>query len=323
MGVRGLNGIIKNKAKEAIRIVNLEEYKGKTVAIDGNLYLYKFLSNHGNMIDGLFLMINKLKKFKIIPVFVFDGKAPDEKSDTIAERKEQKELFEKEIEELEEEKLRIIDIERIKEIEIKIYELRGKLIYLTKELIEKAKELLDLMGVIYIRGNGEAEQICVKLVKMGLADLVISDDMDVIPLGSKKVLRDFNLKFDTVREYDVEKIQKGLNLSPKKLINLCILLGTDYNKRQYDYHYDKLLEMAQECADDKLNEIIELEKDKIDRIYDLYNVSRLEIEEIDFVKLICKKGKPDIIKLIEFMTENSFLERHVFYLRIQRMYYNI
>ena len=61
--------------------------KDLTFAVDTNVYLYKYLYGKSNHIDGMFFMINKFKKFNIVPIFIFDGKPPNEKSETLKNRR--------------------------------------------------------------------------------------------------------------------------------------------------------------------------------------------------------------------------------------------
>jgi len=89
MGIRMLNKFLQDKCKTSISFINLSELSGKRIAVDISIYLYKFLSENA-LLENLYLMISIFREHKITPIFVFDGKPPVEKNDTIAFRKKTK-----------------------------------------------------------------------------------------------------------------------------------------------------------------------------------------------------------------------------------------
>ena len=70
-------------------IQNNVEFKNVNIAIDAYL-LYKFLKED-MLYEGLYRMCNILKENNVSFVFVFDGKPPEEKSETLEERSIQRE----------------------------------------------------------------------------------------------------------------------------------------------------------------------------------------------------------------------------------------
>lgn len=94
MGIKNLNNLIAEFTNiDPCNKTELSNFRNKTFAIDANLFIYKFLYSNGNHINGLFFMINKLSKFKINPVFIFDGRPPEEKKHTLDNRKKLKKKF--------------------------------------------------------------------------------------------------------------------------------------------------------------------------------------------------------------------------------------
>ena len=73
----------------------------------------------------------------------------------------------------------------INELQTEIDNIEKKIIYVNKVVIDKTKELFDLMGVMYISADCEAEHYCSKLCNMNFVDGVVSEDMDTIACGSK------------------------------------------------------------------------------------------------------------------------------------------
>jgi 5'-3' exonuclease len=64
----------------------MSELSGKTIAVDISIYLYKF-STDNSLIENMYLMMSIFRHYKIIPIFIFDGKPPDEKKELLEKRK--------------------------------------------------------------------------------------------------------------------------------------------------------------------------------------------------------------------------------------------
>lgn len=86
MGIRALNKFLQAKCKSSIKSIHLSELSGKKIAVDISIYLYKYISENA-LLENLYLMISIFRENNIIPIFIFDGKPPTEKNDTIASRK--------------------------------------------------------------------------------------------------------------------------------------------------------------------------------------------------------------------------------------------
>ena len=89
MGIRALNKFLQAKCISSIKSIPLSELSGKKIAVDISIYLYKYISENA-LLENLYLMISIFRANNIIPVFIFDGKPPTEKNDTIASRKKNK-----------------------------------------------------------------------------------------------------------------------------------------------------------------------------------------------------------------------------------------
>ena len=62
MGIKSLSTILNNFSKNSIKNVTLDNFKGKVISIDTSIYLYKFLYNNGDFIDGFTRQILRLLK---------------------------------------------------------------------------------------------------------------------------------------------------------------------------------------------------------------------------------------------------------------------
>ena len=62
----------------------------------------------------------------------------------------------------------------------------------------KCCDMLDSMGVPYIKGKGEAEKMCAALNQAGIVDACISDDGDCFLYGAKVVYKNFTLDYKVI-----------------------------------------------------------------------------------------------------------------------------
>ena len=201
MGIKNLTKFINKYAPDAIKIIKNEELKGKKIAIDMSLIMHQYLFAIG---DKLNYKINALHihavlvktlsylKNKIIPIFVYDGVMPDIKDNTIIKRQKNN-------------KYNII---------------------ITKEQYYETIEILDLLGVQWIIAPTEADAQCAYLSKNNLVDYVLSEDLDLLTFGTKKLLR--NYKNNSKLEISLDKILELLKINYDQFIDICILLGCDY-----------------------------------------------------------------------------------------------
>lgn len=323
MGVKSLNTLISSYTTNGEKKIHLSKFKGYKLAIDTNVYLYKYLYGKSNHINGIFFMINKLKKFDIEPIFIFDGKPPEEKNDKIIHRKAVRNKLQQKLLDLksdltleEEEEKRIEILEAIENIEKKI-------MYVNKLVIQKTQELFDLMGVGYINADCEAEQYCSKLCRLNLVDGVVSEDTDTIACGSKVVLRDFSNRDDNITCFNLDEILYDLNINYNSFVDLCILLGNDYNNRPRGYSAEKILELVRSYG--SIDEILQNGQIKYLN-YDyknIRNIIKLVDIEVDFNEVHRQmKKNHSVDKLIKFLEENSTIDRKTYLHRVKLMFSN-
>ena len=253
MGIKDLSKFLKKNAPRGIRMVNISEYAGKRAAIDISTYIYRALYNSDNddypHLVYMFNQVTMLISAGVIPVYVFDGKPPDEKNGVLKTRRDKKKALETRISNLRDEILRkesrlavrgeLFGDEVHGELssdeslglgdeKAEIRQLSKSLIHVTEEHIIQIKELLTSLGVMYIQGNGEAESICANMYKLGLVDLCITEDTDILPFGGGIALRAMNNNGKSVMEYNLSVILDELDLTYKQFVEFCILCGCDY-----------------------------------------------------------------------------------------------
>ncbi|CAO1329632.1 unnamed protein product [Diamesa serratosioi] len=99
---------------------------------------------------------------------------------------------------------------------------------ITDNMSSECKELLKLFGIPYVDSPMEAEAQCAFLNMIKLTDGTISDDSDIWLFGGQTVYKNFFVQKKMVMEFQFENIEKMFNLDRKKLIQLAMLVGSDY-----------------------------------------------------------------------------------------------
>jgi flap endonuclease-1 len=318
MGVKNLNSLIEKYSPNGKLRQHLSVFNGMTFAVDTNVYLYKYLYGKSNHIDGMFFMVNKFKKFGITPIFIFDGKPPTEKTNTIIQRREAKQKLHDRILDLKSQSINSDDGQEIKD---EISNIEKRIVFVSIDIIQSTKELFDLMGVSYIEATSEAEQYCAKLNHMGLVSGVVSEDMDTIACGAKIVLRNFSNRDDMVDVYYLDNILTEMNISYDSFIDMCILLGNDYIQRPKGYTPTEIYMdiMEYQRIESVLNnrENVKL-GNNIPRLRDLYLIKEVDVDETIIYEQ--KNKKWDTINLLNYMKENSSIDETTIKHRINKMY---
>jgi flap endonuclease-1 len=224
MGIKNLSKFIKENTKNGYFSIKINDLHDKVIAIDTSLILYQFLiaikssddlkTKNGKITSHIHAILTKaliyIKK-QICPIFVFDGKPTELKTKTLENRSKIKQKA-------------LENLENILTEEEKIKMLKRSL-KITEEQILECQEILQLLGIPFIVSNGEADPQCAYLVKAGIAEAVISEDMDLLAFGTNKLVRGFNNKIEI---YNLNNILEELNFSYEQFIELCILFGCDY-----------------------------------------------------------------------------------------------
>ncbi|CCC81120.1 flap endonuclease-1 [Thermoproteus tenax] len=241
MGVTELGKLI---PKEARKELKLEQLSGRVIALDAYNALYQFLASirqpdgtplmdsRGRVtshLNGLFYRTINLVEAGIRPVYVFDGKPPELKRREIEARRAAKEKAREQMAKAAAEG---------KTEEVAKYAKR--VVYITDSMAEDAKALLTAMGIPWVQAPSEGEAQAAHMAAKGSAWGAGSQDYDSLLFGAPRLVR--NLAVSSRRkvgeEYvevppeviELESALRALKLkSREQLIDLAILLGTDYN----------------------------------------------------------------------------------------------
>jgi len=228
MGIRNLNKYLKKNCKKSINNVHLRELENKTIVIDTSIYLYRFITEDALM-ENIYKMITILLKYNIEPIFVFDGKPPNEKKETIIQRKNDREIARNQYKELEQKMNNNIDTTENKNLLKEMNILKRQIVSIKKKDICNVKELLNSFGVKYINSDGEADELCAYLVNNNEGWGCLSDDTDMFVYGCKYVLRELNLINNTVYVYNTDSILNELDITENDFKDILILSSTEYD----------------------------------------------------------------------------------------------
>jgi len=227
MGVRNLNRFLRDKCKYEIKQISLRDLQNKKIVIDTSIYMYKFKGDEG-LIDGIYQLIMLFQYYNITPVFVFDGEAPQEKKKLLKLRKIDKDEAEIKYN-MAKERLSSCSKEEEVEIQAEMVSLKKKFIRLKNKDISEVKQLIKLCGITYYDADGEADQLCAKLVIKNKAYACLSEDMDMFVYKCPRVLRYLSLLNSTVVMYDFNEILNNLKWTSDEFQQICVLSGSDYN----------------------------------------------------------------------------------------------
>ena len=246
MGIKNLKKLIKQHAGGAISDISLSSLSGKKIAIDSSILLYKYryhISTDNFHILGFISKIIELLEFGILPVFIFDGAPPEAKKDTLCKRNTVRENMKERINKLKEERSGLPDINvnvdefiddceevdpeevevinKVKKINKEIDQLQKNILYVNKNHSNEVMEMLETLGIPFLKGISEAEETCAYLQRNGLVDYVLTEDTDSLAFGAESVIFGSQL-------YSLPKILPLLEINFDQFIDLCILCGCDF-----------------------------------------------------------------------------------------------
>jgi flap endonuclease-1 len=229
MGIKHLNHFLTDRCQTtSIEKIHLSELQNKTLVIDTSIYLYRYLGKNA-IIESFYEMISIFRNYNITPLFIFDGKPPMEKSETLQNRKYSKKNAEEKYKELEKQlTLTKNSSNEKKEILLMMECIKKKFLRIQDNDIQRVKDLIHSYGAMYYVAEGEADCLCAQLVIQGKAWGCISDDMDMLVYGCPLVLRHLSLRNHTILQYHLDHILQDLDISLEMFRQMMVLYGTDY-----------------------------------------------------------------------------------------------
>lgn len=314
--------------------IKLEDLSGKVIAIDAYNAIYQFLTiirqpdgtplknskdEITSHLSGLFYRTSNLVEMGIKPIYVFDGKSPVLKSKEVERRRQVK------VEAV----ANYVKAEAKGDTE-KMRQFASVATTMKSYMLPDSKKLLELMGLPWIQAPSEGEAQAAYMNRKGDADYCASQDYDSLLFGAPKLLRNVTISgrrrrgkafIEVVPEVvELRKTLSECELSHEQLIDVGILIGTDFNDsikglgpktalkliKQYGSIENALPHIDGITYTDQIKQIQDIFQHP--EITDNYRIEWREPDEAALLKFLCGEkefGEERIKKSIERMTSGS------------------
>jgi flap endonuclease-1 len=216
-------------------------------AVDAHNALYQFLSiirqpdgtplmdSHGRItshLSGILFRTLNFIEMGIRSVYVFDGEPPHFKQTTIETRRGQrmaaKERWQQAI---------------AKGDDKEAYKQARSAARIDSFVLESSQQLLELLGIPFLQAPNEGEAQAAFMVQQGNVQYSVSQDYDSLLFGSpvlarnltvsgKRKLRGRTISINPERIV-LKEVLSGLSLSREQLVEIALLVGTDFNEGVY------------------------------------------------------------------------------------------
>jgi len=319
--------------------ITLDDLRDRIVVIDAYNVLHQFLASirqrdgeplkdaKGEVtshLSGLIQRTANLVEAKIHPVYSFDGVPHPLKAKTLEERKKRKIKAEKEYKEA-------IEAGDLATARSKAQQ-TGRLTY---EMVDQTKELLQALGIPYVQAPSEGEAQACYMVKKGDGYAVGSQDYDCLLVGSPILVRNLTSSGRrklpgkeaytkvNIKQIRLEPNLKNLEISHNQLVDMAILIGTDFNDGIHGIGSKKSLKLVKEHGDiEKALEVIksddkpdQKEIDAIRKIFldpdvtDDYDLSWSELNKEEVFKILCDQHQFKQDRIEQILSKYSNIDQ--------------
>jgi flap endonuclease-1 len=308
-------------AKETI---TLDTLRGRRLAVDGNGELYQFLAlirlrdgtplrdSAGRItshLSGLFYRTTRLiADYGLTLVFVFDGAPPALKAQEIAKRRAVRERYEE---------------ERAAAIEegdlARAYSKATMTSRLTREMVGEARELLRLMGIPTVQAPSEAEAQAAHMAAAADVWAAASKDYDALLFGAPRLVRfltisgkEFLPSQGTFRPIvpevlDLPSLLASWGISREQLVDLAILVGTDFTAGVHGIGPKKALRLVREHG--RIEEMPAEIRHALDGIDIVNEVRRIFLQPDVTDAFSIVPGEPDFDGVLRFLCDEREFSR--------------
>lgn len=224
--------------------IEISQLVGQRVGVDAFLVAFQFLTSiratgpegdggplrnaDGHIVAhlmGFLARTTMLLEAGVQPIYVFDGEHPELKADVMAQRRQR-------------------NVDATARWKAALAEgdflaaqkhARGAVRY-TGDLIEETQRLLDLLGVRWITAAAEGEAQAAVMAQRGELDVVATQDWDALLYGSPVLVRNLMSagsrrrgRVIRAQRIDLEPNLQRLGISREQLVDLAIMVGTDFH----------------------------------------------------------------------------------------------
>ena len=306
----------------------LKALKGASFAIDASIEIHQFLAlvrkrdgtlftdRQGRVTSHLIGLLTRTSRliadFDMKPIFVFDGRPNPLKRGTLEMRREATKKAEIEYSDA-----------VSKKDHAKAWSKAVMTGHLTGSILDDAKRLLMLMGIPWLEALEDAEAQASYMAAKGDVWAVGSKDYDCLLYGAPVLARYLTL---TGREWlpaqrrsrplipELIKLSENLALlgiSREQLVDLAILIGTDFNQGVKGIGPKKALKLVHEYG--SIQQIPEEIRSKLTE--DLNTVRQIFLKPRVLEKYNLRRSPPDRDGLVEFLSVERGFNRE----RVERL----
>lgn len=256
MGIDKLIPFLKEKCPDSVLKLPITFFSGERIAVDGHAILHKIYSNakrdiinrSGIEVDEERFLHESLEritdfvldhiKYDISLVFVWDGKISEYKEQEVAGRIEKSKENKRKLDEKIEYINSLNPLKRTSEDIAELKQLQKNYSHIKYEHKEYIKKFISEMGFPSFTAENDGEKLCAELAMQNLVTAVISNDTDVLALGTKIFIHDrvgyildekTNTKVPGVECIFLDAILEELNITYETFVDMCILAGCDFN----------------------------------------------------------------------------------------------
>ncbi len=308
--------------------ISLRALKGASFAIDASIEIHQFLAlvrkrdgslftdSQGRVTSHLIGLLTRTSRLiadsDMKPVFVFDGKPNLLKKRTIETRREARKKAE---------------VEYVEAVSKKDYTkawskavMTGRV---TGSVLDDSKRLLTLMGIPWLEALEDAEAQASYMAARGDVWAVGSKDYDCLLYGAPILARYLTL---TGREWlptqrrsrplipELIKLSENLSLlgiTREQLVDLAILVGTDFNQGVKGIGPKKALKLVHDYR--SIEQMPEEIRSKLTE--DLNSVRQVFLKPRVLEKQVLKRSPPDRDGLVRFLSEERGFNKE----RVERL----
>ncbi len=240
----------------------MSAFAGERIAVDAFNTLYQFLSTirgpdgtplkdgQGRVtshLSGLLYRNTNFLEAGIKPIYVFDGEPPPLKRKTIEKRAARKRAAERDYRDA----LARGDLETARTK-------AAQTARLEPSMVDEAKEVLEALGVPWVQAPSEGEAQAAAMSARGEASQVGSQDFDALLFGAVTLVRNLavsgrrklpgrNAFVNVVPEVvQLDESLEALGVTREQLIDVAMLVGTDFNDGAHGYGPKKSLKLIKQ-----------------------------------------------------------------------------
>jgi flap endonuclease-1 len=306
-------------------IISLDALRDRALAVDGNGELYQFLAlirlrdgtplqdskgRTTSHLSGLFYRTTRLiADHRLRLVFVFDGAPPPRKAREIAERRAVRQRYEEE------------HAAAVARGDLaQAYSKATMTSRLTRAMIDEARELLRLMGVPTVQAPSEGEAQAAHMAATS-PDVwaAASKDYDSLLFGTPRLVRfltisgkEFLPSQGTFRPIvpetiDLDRLLAGWGITREGLVDLAMLVGTDFNAGVHGIGPKKALKLVQRHG--RIEEMPAEIRDALEEREALDEIRRIFLQPQVTDAFEVTAAEPDMDGVVRFLCDEHEFSR--------------